>query len=348
MAFKISIGCDPELAVRDRKTGEFISAHNLIPGTKNEPHKVSDANGEFGAVQVDGVAAEFNTMPQFTAQGFSDNISKVIGSLKSFVGEKYELVSLPAVHFKEDYFKSLPDHVKELGCNPDYDAYTGQITEKPDGAATLMRTFSGHIHIGGWYNGDPTSEIHQDDCRIVAKNLDIYLGLYSLQWDPDKDRRKLYGKAGCYRPKPYGIEYRPMSNVWLRTPQLQQWVFNASVKCMTNLMTQGTRADETFGEIAKDFINNSESWWTPEDAKKSKDHSKLYNTMAQVTGLKAPPPLPKANPVLDAKVADKANPKFKYRNKNEVLSAHVKGEIASQEAVVILNQMTIAGIGYEA
>ena len=63
-------------------------------------------------------------------------------------------------------------------------------------------------------------------CCTLSKELDYYLGLPSLLFDPDTSRRKMYGKAGAFRPKPYGMEYRVLSNAWLKSPELIKWVFN--------------------------------------------------------------------------------------------------------------------------
>jgi len=298
---KIKIGADPELVLRSVKTGQFVSAHDLLLGTKEEPYKVNS-----GAVQVDGVAAEFNIDPAESKTGFLNNISSVMKTLQEMVGKDYELVSQPAVTFPESYFKSLPEKTRELGCNPDFNAWTGQVNEKPDGESTTMRTFSGHIHIGWCDNTDPTDSTHFQDCCEVAKQFDYYLGLYSLQWDQDKDRRKLYGKAGSFRPKPYGMEYRPLSNVWLRTKSLQEWVYNAANKAFYDIVNGNARLSEEFGELAREFIDNSESWWTPEDAAKSKDHKRLY-LLHRYTGLMNPPPLPKPE---ELKQVLKASPKY--------------------------------------
>lgn len=305
-ALKILLGADPECFLRNIKTGEFVSAHNLMPGTKVSPHKVTQ-----GAIQVDGVAAEFNIDPAKSVTEFTSNISAVMSRLQEFIGKDYELVSDPAVTFPAEYFKSLPEDVRELGCNPDFNAWTGQVNEKPDGAVTTMRTAAGHIHIGWTDNQDPTDSTHFDDCRIVARNLDYYLGLYSLQWDSDTSRRKLYGRAGSFRPKPYGVEYRPLSNVWLRSPKLQSWVYQAAYHGAYNLITTGTRLEDTFGDLARNFIDTSESWWTPEDAKKSSDHRKLAK-LSQYTGLPTPPPLPKPVSKEEAKIVQKPSAKCLY------------------------------------
>jgi hypothetical protein len=301
---KISIGCDPEYFVREKATGKFVSAHDLLPGTKTEPHAVPR-----GAVQVDGVAAEFNITPANNGSSWLKNISEVTTKMAEMIGDKYELVSDPAVVFDETYFKSLPEHVRELGCNPDWNAWTGQVNDKPDGDNTTMRTGAGHIHIGWGTDFDISDSTHFDDCRIIARNLDYYLGLYSLQWDSDGNRRKLYGKAGSFRPKNYGVEYRPLSNVWLRSPELQAWVYDATFKGVHSLITTGTRIEDEFGGIARDFIDSSESWWKPEDASKSKKHKKLLNTLSHHTGLHNPPPLPKPG---DDKIVEKPKGKFIY------------------------------------
>ena len=58
------------------------------------------------------------------------------------------------------------------------------------------------------------------------KQLDWYLGAWSLKMDPDPTRRLLYGKAGACRYKPYGVEYRVLSNFWLTTKERRLQVWN--------------------------------------------------------------------------------------------------------------------------
>lgn len=271
-ALKISIGADPELFCRNKTTGLFVSAHDKIPGTKDQPHKVP-----LGAVQVDGVAAEFNIDPSYSAKEFLLNIETVQTQLQNFAGEDLELVAEPTVEFSSDYFKSLPDSVRELGCNPDFNAWTGQVNDKPDGDSTTMRTGAGHIHIG-WCNGvDPSDPVHFEDCRIVTKQLDYYLGMYSLMWDSDTKRRSLYGKAGAFRPKPYGVEYRSLSNVWLRSPRLQSWIWNSTYRALIALIQEGNRVEDRLGDSARSIIDNSENWWSGDKTIELWKHTQLDN-----------------------------------------------------------------------
>jgi hypothetical protein len=51
--------------------------------------------------------------------------------------------------------------------------------------------------------------------------LDAFVGLPSVAWDQQQGRREHYGLAGLYRKKTYGddiggVEYRTLSNFWLK------------------------------------------------------------------------------------------------------------------------------------
>ena len=51
--------------------------------------------------------------------------------------------------------------------------------------------------------------------------MDAIHGVISTILDNSKeavDRRQLYGSPGAHRPKPYGVEYRVLSNYWLKSP----------------------------------------------------------------------------------------------------------------------------------
>ncbi len=215
---ELTFGCDPELFLRNIKTGEYVSAHGIIPGSKAEPYKV-----EAGAVQVDGMAVEFNIDPVKSGKEFSASVKTVLAQLSEMIGPDLELVAKPTVHFSEEVFAAQPKEALELGCEPDYNAYTGDQNTPPNGDAKF-RTGAGHIHIGWCEDADINDPEHIEVCRVVVRQLDYYLGVTSHFWDNDKKRRQLYGKQGSYRVKPYGVEYRPLSNAWLNIPEVYEWI----------------------------------------------------------------------------------------------------------------------------
>lgn len=244
---KILIGCDPEVFVK--KDGLFKSAFGLIKGDKANPFPVRR-----GAVQVDGMALEFNIDPAATEDEFCINVQDVFNQMKLMVPD-YEVVASPVAHFEAAYLKEQPPAALELGCDPDFNAWTTEANVKPD-ADRPMRTASGHIHIG-WTNGEDTQgNDHLNRCRMAAKQMDFYLGLPSLIYDNDTLRREMYGKAGACRYKPYGVEYRTLSNAWLKSENLMRWVFRSAQKGMDDLFN-GKDLSKKYGDIQA-IINNSD------------------------------------------------------------------------------------------
>lgn len=245
---QITIGCDPELFAFDQETGDPVSVHDILKGNKHKPFKVPR-----GAYQVDGVAAEFNIAPAATRPVFLQNIKHVSSIMRNAVAAQNKnliLKAVPSVIFSEEYFGKLPEETKALGCDPDFNAYTEAVNEKPN-AASLMRTGSGHIHVG-WtgvdWEFDPD---HIQNCLKTVKALDAVLEKQSFAWDKDTSRRALYGKPGDFRPKKYGVEYRTLSNAWLNETWSQMFVFDAALAA-TKKTLEGCDIPKLV-EDAKDF-----------------------------------------------------------------------------------------------
>lgn len=229
------IGCDPELFVVNRQH-RFVSVHGFLPGTKDNPYMV-----EKGAVQADGTAAEFNIKPAATAEEFSDNIRTVLLQLQELIQKHDKSLRLrvtPTATFTKKYFKRLPIEALRLGCEPDFDAYTNRQTTPPS-TDLPFRTGGGHVHIGWGENLEVKDTHHIYDCIVGTQQLDAVLYVSSLLWDQDKKRRTLYGKIGAFRPKPYGVEYRPLSNAWVADPDLHLWIFNATRWAFEKLEGEG-------------------------------------------------------------------------------------------------------------
>lgn len=214
-------GADPEVFIHDAE-GKLVPAVGLIPGTKEAPHKV-----EYGAVQVDGLAAEFNIDPVTNFTDFNRNIVQVMRQLKAMLPAGYGFLIQPAVTFDQSIMDALAESDKQMGCDPDFDAWTGQVNPIPDTSDTPgLRTASGHVHVGWCEGADVSNADHIEHCRDLTKQLDYYLGAWSVKLDPDMTRRKLYGKAGAFRPKSYGCEYRVLSNFWLTSRDRRCTVWN--------------------------------------------------------------------------------------------------------------------------
>lgn len=240
---KLLIGADPELFVSEN--GKLVSCHGLLPGTKAEPHRV-----ERGAVQVDGMAAEFNIDPAADEEEFITNLNTVMNVLGELLGGR-SLEAIPVAHFGAEYIQSQPLVARELGCEPDFNAWlNGAINPKPNVDAPF-RTASGHVHLG-WKENSPCF----DEACAVTKQMDFFLGLESLFWDEDKERRSMYGRAGCMRPKSYGVEYRVLSNAWLKSEQLSRKVYQLAQRGFDAMM-KGEMLFEKYDGI-EDAINNSD------------------------------------------------------------------------------------------
>ena len=238
-----TIGCDPEIFLTKR--GKAVSAHGMIPGDKKNPHPVPN-----GAIQVDGLAVEFNTAPVPLADfaSFNENICRVLHELKAAVKKTDADVSfalVPTMDFDPEYLAAQPDEAKELGCDPDYSAYTLKPNPRPNGEVPF-RTASGHIHVGWGADIPVDNQEHLQICADFVKMLDATVGLFMTDLDRDPRRRELYGKAGAFRPKPYGVEYRTPSNVWLRSKATRKMVWRLMSQAV-HFMQGGRTVEATLG-----------------------------------------------------------------------------------------------------
>ena len=253
----IKIGCDPEFFVK--KDGQFVSAHGLIAGTKYNPQRVED-----GAIQVDGMALEFNINPATTADEFLNNINSVMTQFRAIIPPEYEFVFEPVATFSHEYMATQPIEATELGCTPDYNAWTGQVNSKPS-ADVPFRTASGHIHIGWTDDVDPYDPEHFEACCMVVKQLDNSLGIAEQFWDTDTVRKSLYGAPGAFRPKSYGVEYRVLSNAWLRDPALTKFIFTSVVKEVNKLKAGDKLFKDSSTHSSSRHYNLTDNWYTVKD-----------------------------------------------------------------------------------
>lgn len=203
-----TIGSDPEVLLTDGK--RFVSAIGKLPGTKQNPYPTS-----FGAVHVDNVTAEINIHPATSSQEWEQNMLNALLGLEDMVQSEGLCTSNQSVGKYSDSDLEHPD-AHEAGCDPDVNAYSQMWNCVPALQATKFRCAGGHIHIG--------TELTAGDMEQLAKVLDLMVSLPMLGVDHPM-RRNLYGGAGAFRPKSYGMEYRTPSNNWIFSQSTRQWVF---------------------------------------------------------------------------------------------------------------------------
>lgn len=223
----ILIGADPELFLHDGT--EFVSAHGLIPGDKNNPHPV-----EKGAVQVDGMALEFNINPASSAEQFDENIETVLIQLREMVDQidpKLKFVFEPYAEFDPVYFQFLPFDCKILGCEPDFNTLGTEKIPPDNLMHSPFRTAAGHIHIGWTREQTPREEKHFNMCKKIAREFLNEEGFVPLTKN-ERERVKYYGAPGSFRPKSYGVELRSPSNLWVKDSKTRQEMFNRVSKRM--------------------------------------------------------------------------------------------------------------------
>lgn len=213
-----TLGTDTELFAVD-KSGKHKALCGLVGGTKEHPKPMLESATGF-AYQEDNVAVEFNIPPAYDAWVWREYINYAKNHLELKLNQELGLSFSKncAVSFDKDEL-SHPNALI-FGCEPDYNAWKLVENKKPTAKDKQLRTAGGHIHVGS----------SMDMIRGV-QNMDLFLGIPSVILDDSPEsvmRRELYGKHGAMRPKPYGWEYRVLSNFWVFDDKLIDWVWNAT------------------------------------------------------------------------------------------------------------------------
>lgn len=210
----MKIGSDPELIAID-DGGIARSVIGKIGGDKDKPKPT-----EHGWVQEDGVLAEYNIHPVESLSDWLQAHRGVRADLDTILAEHGLRTAVRASDWY-DVVELQHPLARIAGCQPDYNIWIKESNIPPDLWETQLRSAGGHIHIG--------SEMDKD---LMVMSMDLYLGIPSVIMDEDTERKELYGKAGCYRDKDYGIEYRTLSNFWLRDKATMTWAYQQTERAL--------------------------------------------------------------------------------------------------------------------
>lgn len=226
-----TFGSDPELVLflEDKPK----SAIDYIDGDTNE--RINIKNHEF---YYDNVLAECAVSPAKSKKEFVQNLKECLQIFSGLVSP-CKLVAQASVDFPKSELNH--QHARTVGCAKDFCAYEMKQKEGPlkEISEGTLRSCGGHIHLGDEFLANDGPEP-----ILAVYMLDLFVGVPSVWLDKDptsKKRRKLYGHAGRYRVKPYGIEYRSLSNFWVKSPELSELVYDL---CMFSL----------------DFVQDGSAW----------------------------------------------------------------------------------------
>lgn len=218
----LSIGSDFEWMLH--KNGSPFSVEGLIGGTKKKPVWFDDGN-----LQEDNVLAEAATLPCYSKDEFIARMQAMNGLLYS-MAEKHnvKIATSACATYPRDMLSS--EQAQEFGCDRDFNAYTEMEQDSPDSSVDF-RSAGGHVHVG-------VSDTNPMLMIRLAKAMDAYvsvplmLTMGTKQRADEVKRRSLYGQAGAFRLKEYGIEYRTLSNYWTFDEALIAFVYDATARAV--------------------------------------------------------------------------------------------------------------------
>lgn len=232
----IYMGCDPEFFFRG-SDDKIIGAEKIIP--KNGILTMQ------GKVIIDGVQAEINPKPDTCRERLANNITACFNSLQGSMKKGIKIDSSQTVTISKEELESLDKKNRVFGCAPSFNTYDSSAKILADPEKYMYRGAGGHIHLG--YHGEtyttdekgliPMKRIffEKEYQERLVMLLDIILGntFVLLDRNPgNKERRKNYGRAGEYRTPKHGVEYRTLSNYWLRSQPLMSLAFGLARQCV--------------------------------------------------------------------------------------------------------------------
>lgn len=192
------LGSDPEFF--------FTKDDKVVPSNLVLPEEGSD-------VIRDGFQGELNPATDTCRQTSGTYIARAIAKAVKFAEESGTKISLKVGHtITDDVWKKTSLGMRRFGCNPTENAHE-QRFRRVTGTREKFRAAGGHIHMA-------LDASERNDLGKVVMLMDIVAGNTCVLVDRDPDnakRRKNYGRAGEHRIKDYGLEYRVLSNFWLKS-----------------------------------------------------------------------------------------------------------------------------------
>jgi hypothetical protein len=243
----VTFGSDPEFFIFDNNNSEYYPSCGFIGGTKKLPIYIEKDLG----YQEDNVTVEINVPPTRSSIELFNNVKKVLEHIKyknDFPNKGLTIKCDASAIFNPEHLKS--EQAQTFGCDPSILAWTGEERvikcNNP-----FLRSCGGHLHIG--------YENHNKETNIqIVRLLDLYLGVPSVILDSDFMRKSIYGNAGDFRHQKYGLEYRTLSNFWLKSQFFVDWVFNNTMSALERY-NSGFEISDNLGLAIQNAINENDT-----------------------------------------------------------------------------------------
>ncbi len=200
MSFKVVLGGDPE----------FFPKAKLATLPQKWEH--------------DGVAVEYHITPSDDPEQIAQEIYMALQDIEI---NKSIIININP--------KKLTEEEIALGCDKSHNIYNTFCLDV-DPKSIKYRSSGGHIHMSKLT--EKGQKAHIANIYNIIKSLDSTLGLWSVITSPNKEhekqRRKLYGRAGEYRYRNKVLEYRTLSNFWLFDPEMIKFVYSTAQKIVAD------------------------------------------------------------------------------------------------------------------
>ncbi len=250
-----TVGTDPEFFLRRTEDNKLVSAIPFIKGTKEQPALLEGG----GNMQRDNVAVEFATPPVCGRTNFISVIRRTMMEVMNKLPSGHEIVAESSAYFDEKELEH--EEAQRFGCDPDFCAWCVKQNDPPVGPKPTFRSCGGHIHVGYIKDSGNDFLLDFEGKLLTVRSMDLFHGIISVILDnaaESIERRNLYGKAGSHRPTDYGIEYRALSNYWMKSPFLAALMYSLTEDVL-HLIRQGKAEPlikNVTGDVIQDVINS--------------------------------------------------------------------------------------------
>jgi hypothetical protein len=247
----MELGADPEFFIEGEQGVD--GSEKIIPkeGLKLIENRqaeikngVNPRDSKKTYIKQDGVQCELNLAPQYCRAYLANEIANCFYTLRKNL-QGYKLNNEEVIQMDKKTLDELSKAARKFGCAPSQNAYSGELNKiKVKADKYMLRSAGGHIHFGkvdSIYTG--IASIYKDH-RTIVQVLDIMLGCVCVLIDRDpwaKKRREVYGRAGDYRLPKHGLEYRTLSNFWLKHYFLMSLVFGLARQAIEAYIDMPTR-----------------------------------------------------------------------------------------------------------